>query len=315
MQTNLTLAAVYARYGWMFPSQARLIDAVQRTCERYMGSNLWEGTAETVDFGATDDTRIVLPRYLIAVLGYSRAKVPRPVFGQFHEYQEQGLGWIDPATTPMSLAIDDGRTCTQKQISGTCILRVKLTNAADGGKIVRFYGKDQDGFRIMTNGDDGIPFTMGYTSADTSQQFSELAAIVMQTSMVGRWTLWQVINGAETQIGAYEPGEDVPNYRAYKVGIRSSSDDDFDTIRFYCRRGYVEPRVLTDFVWPGNMIAIRWGLKACQYEDSGKMDLADGAWARGEAELNDEIAAMRGSEIPTLRLEGMALPRMQELVN
>lgn len=315
MQTALTLNTVYNRYGFMFPSQARLIDAVQRTCERYMGSNLWEGTAETVDFGVSTDTRIVLPRYFISVLGYSRAKVPRPVFGQFHEYQEQGIGFIDPDTTYLDQAIDDGRTCTQKQISGTCILRVKLTNINDGGKVVRFYGKDQDGFRITTNGEDGIPFTMGYTSADTSQQFSELGAISMQTSTVGRWTLWQVIDGVETQIGAYEPGEDVPNYRAYKVGIRDSTDNDFDTIRFYCRRGYVEPRVLTDLVYPGNLNAIRYGLRAVQFEDSSKDDLADRQWARGEKELSDEIAAMRGSEITTLRLEGMALPRIQEIVN
>jgi hypothetical protein len=315
MQTNLTLAAVYNRFGWKFQTQDRLIGAVQRACERLMGSNLWEGTAETVDFGVTSDTRIVLPRYFISVLGYSRAKVPRPVFGQFHEYQEQGIGFIDSATTLMAQAIDDGRTCTQKQISGTCILRVKLTNASDGGKIVRFYGKDQDGNRIMTNGEDGIPFTMGYTSADTSQQFSELAAISVQTSTVGRWTLWQVIDGVETQIGAYEPGEDVPNYRAYKVGIRDTSNDEFDTIRFYCRRGYVEPRVLTDLVYPGNMNAIMYGIDATKYEDSGKNDLADRQWARAEKELSDELAAMRGSEIPTLRLEGMALPRIQEIVN
>lgn len=315
MQTALTLKAVNDRFGWMFPSQARLIDAVQRSCERYMGRNLWEGTAETVDFGATSDTRIVLPRYFIAILGYSRAKVPRPVFGQFHEYQEQGIGFIDPNDRFIEQAIDDGRTCTQKEISGTCTLRVKITNAADNGKIVRFYGKDQDGNRITTNGEDGIPFTMVNPSADTTQQFSALANISMQTSAVGRWTLWQVIGGVETQIGAYEPGEDVPNYRAYKVGKRFTSDNDCDTIRCYCRRGYVEPRVLTDFVWPGNMIAIRWGLKACQYEDSGKMDLADGAWGRGEKELDDEIGAMRGSQITTLRLEGMALPRRTCNVN
>jgi hypothetical protein len=315
MQTALTLNTVYTTYGWMFPSQARLIEATQRVCEKYMGMDLWEGTAETVDFGATEDTRIVLPRHFISVLGYSRARVARPVFGQFHEYQEMGLLYVNPNDQWMDQAIDDGRRCSQKTLSGSATLRVKLTTPADAGKTIRFYGKDQDGFRIFSSGDDGIPFTTVNPQGDTVQQFSQLAAIVVQTSMQARWTLWQVIDGVETQIGSYEPGEDVPNYRVYKVGKRSEADDDFDTIRFYCRRGYVRPVALTDFVYPGNLGAIRWGLKAVQYEDSGKMDLADQAWGRGRGELVEELDAMRGSEIPTLRLEGMALPRPYIQVN
>ncbi len=313
MQTTLTLGKVLATYGWMFPTQAALTDAVNRSIERYVRSDIWEGTAEQLDFPSSSDNYLVLPRPYISLLGYTRRDVALPVFGQFHEYQEAGLGIIDQTKTWMDRAIDAGQWCTQKQISATGILRVKLTNVADGGKTVRFYGNDQDGYRITTNGDDGIPFTLGYTSADTSQQFSSLSRIVLSESTVGRWTLWQVVDGVETQIGSYEPGEDAPSYRVYKVGVRST--DGHDTIRAFCRRDYSTVEALTDLVYPPNLAAIRYGLAAVRYEDSSKFQLAEDSFQRGENLLKNEIAAMRGSEIPTIRFTGSAIPRQDPTVN
>lgn len=311
MDTSLTVARAYSMYSWMLPSLPRFLEAVNRHCERMMMSNLWEGVLATVDFGTTSDTRLVLPRPYISVVGYNRQCVARPVFGTFLEYQEMGIGHVNPDVQCMEGLIDDHRVCTQKQLTGTCTLRVKPSNAIDAGKVARFYGKDQDGKVITTTGVEGVNLAMAVPSSDTIQQFTELAAISLPVSMIGGWTLWQVIAGAETQIGSYEPGEDTPNYRVYKVGKRFETD----AIRCYCRRGFVPVTVLTDFIWPGNLNALRFGIKACQYEDSGKNDLADGAWARAEQLLDQEVGAMRGSEIPTLRLEGMALPRTQEFVN
>lgn len=313
MQTTLTLGKIWDTYSFMFPDQASLTDAVNRSIERYVRSDIWEDTAEQLDFPSSSDNYLVLPRPFISLLGYTRREVALPVFGQFHEYQEAGLGIINPSTTWMDRAIDAGQWCSQKQISGTCILRVKLTNVTDGGKIVRFYGKDQDGNRIFTDGEDGIPFTMGYSSADTTQQFSSLSKIVLTEPMVGRWTLWQVINGTETQIGAYEPGEDAPSYRAYKIGARAT--DGHDTIRAFCRRDFLPVQALTDLVRPPNLAAIRYGLAAVRYEDSSKFQLAEDSFQRGEQLLKNEIAAMRGAEIPTLRFTGMALPRQDVTVN
>lgn len=317
MQTSVIVSQVRTLYESLASSSAAFISELNEVTERLMSSDLWHGCTDEVLFGLSDDGYLVLPRPFVSVLGYTRNGCARPVFDQFHEYQQLGIGWQDVDRMGCFGLLDTGMVPSQKEITGTATLRVKPSVANDAGKTIRFYGKDQNGFPVFTpaSGVDGIPLITAVPSSDTTQQFTVLTG-VQASGMVGRWTLWQVVNGQETQIGSYEPGEDVPSYRRYKIGLRT----DETVVRCFCRRQWVPVVAETDFVFPGCMAAIKMGLKALQLEDANKYGSdrdpnADDQWQRAYSELDNELAVIRGGALPTLKMIGGPYPMWNYTVN
>ena len=115
-----------------------------------------------------------------------------------------------------------------------------------------------------------------------------------------------VVNGTETELGSYEPGELKPQYRRYKTGKITS------VIRIYARRRTIEVVDETDPVQPPDMAAIEFGLRALQLEAQDKQGDADKLWARAVRELDNQIRASRGGmriTIPFLPALPRALPQ------
>lgn len=317
MQTTSTVASLRALYEGL-SSAANFVADLNQISYRLMNSDLWEGCTDEVLFASSSTNTFVLPRQFVSVLGYDRNSVPMPVFGQFHQYIEMGIGWQDPTEMTMAGLIADGMAVTQIEPTGTFTLRVKITNATDAGKVIRFYGEDENNQPIYTalTGTPGINLTLVNPSVDTTQQFTKVTGIQAPAAMLGRWTLWQVVSGVETQIGTYEPGEEFPQYRKYKKGVNLTPD----VIRCFCRRQWVKVSAETDWVFPGCQSAYKFGFKALQLENANKFGSdntpnADDMWARAEAELDKELAKIRGYEIPSLRMFGGPYPKWNFIVN
>lgn len=317
VQTQTNVASVRSLYEGLASSPTAFVSELNEVLFRLMNSQLWEGCTEDVLFPLSDDGYIVLPRQYISVLGYSFNGFALPVWDQFHEYQPLGIGWQDVDEMCCAGLLDTGKVVTQVEYDGTFTLRVKITSASDAGKTIRFYGKDQNGDRIYTTttGIDGINFTTVSPSADTTQQFTSVTGIQCEPDLMGRWTLWAVVSGVETQIGEYEPGESIPAFRRYKIGIRDADD----VIRCFCRRQFVRVTAETDWVFPGCLSAIKMGFKALQLENANKYDPAapnaDDQWERAESELDKELGVLRGGSLPSLKMIGGPYPMCQMTVN
>jgi hypothetical protein len=119
--------------------------------------------------------------------------------------------------------------------------------------------------------------------------------------MLYPWTL-SVVNGSTvTQIGTYYPGETRPTYHRYQTGVTS------DPIQTLCYRRFIPLVAETDWVVPGNLSALRYGLKALAFERAGQLDLASAAFTTALAFLNQEAKASRGGAagVPNLRFFGV----------
>lgn len=320
MDTTTTVATVRGLYQDLASSPEAFLSELNEITSRLLNSDPFKGWTDEVLFATSSATSIVLPRQYAAILGWNRNDVPMPVFGQFHQYIEMGIGWQDPSEMVMNGLIADGTTVTQVEPTGTFTLKVYISNTADAGKIIRFNGKDQNGQPIYTAGTavsaEGVALTTVNPAAVTTQQFTALTGIQAPSNMLGRWTLWQVIAGAETQIGTYEPGEEFPSYRKYKVGVRGTPD----VIRCFCRRQWLKLVAETDWVYPGCLPAIKMAFKALQLENANKYGganepNADDQWQRAFDQLDKELAVIRGYEIPSLRMFGGPYPRANYIVN
>lgn len=317
MQTSLTVSSIRAFYEYLAAKPTTFIRQLNEVTNRLMNHEaLWAGCSDEVLFATSTRNYIVLPRQFVAILGVDRCCAALPVFSQFHQYIEMGLGWVNPAEMTMAGLIDDAFTCTQIETSGTFTLRIKLSTNSDAGKLIRFFGEDENSLPIYTSGSgfDGINYTTVFPLGNTTQQFTKLTGIQAPPNMVGRWTLWQVVSGTEVQVGTYEPGETNPMYRKYKVGVRH----DPDVIRCYCSRQWIPAMTETDFVYPGCLSAIKMGFKALQLEDANKKDGPEGAdaqWERAYTCLDDDLARTRGYQLPSLRLISGPYPRPNHFVN
>lgn len=318
METNLTVAQVRSQYEGLVNPSSQFIPALNEVTNRLMTHDMWHGCTDEVLFPASTATRLVLPRQFIAILGYDINSVPRPTWSTFHQYIERGIGWVDPDQMAPFGLIADTDVCCQVAVSGTATLRVKPSLAVDAGKVIRFYGTDQNGDPVSTqpSGIEGIDLTTAVPSSTTTQQFTNLSMVRCQTPMQGNWTLWQVVDGQETQIGTYYPFDSIPTFRRYKIGLRQSTD----VIRCFCRRQWMPVYHETDPVFPGHLPALKLGFRARQLENSnsygtGRGPNADDMWERAYAELDKLLSVRRGSELPSLKIIGGPYPQANFFVN
>lgn len=318
METNITVSTVRALYENLVNPASQFIPALNEVTNKLMTSDIWHGCSDEVVFPSSAATSLVLPRQFIAILGYTIDGIPLPTFGTFHQYIERGLGWVNPDHMGTFGLIADTDVCCQVPVSGTATLRVKPSLAVDAGKVIRFYGSDENSQPIYTapSGIEGIDLTTATPSSTTTQQFTHLSMVRCQVPMLGNWTLWQVVDGVETQIGTYYPFDMIPTFRRYKIGLRQTAD----VIRCFCRRQWMPVWHDTDPVFPGHLPALKYGFKARQLDNANKTGSsnspnADDMWQRAENELDRLLSVRRGSELPSLRLIGGPYPQAQSFVN
>lgn len=274
---------------------------LNQVIDRLSNMGMWKGLlkASLYGFGTNGRGFITLERGDESIVGVDVGNAPRMVRSQFYEYSPSGFGFLPENRHGCGGLIDMGDGyVTQADISAAATLRLKLEDPADAGKTVRLFGKDQDGEEIFSaTGHKGITLTTASPSSTTTQVFTEITGIQFEF-MNGYSTLWQVIDGVETQIGVYAPGETRPCYRRYKTGIIG----DQTCIRVFCRRRFVPLVAPTDWVIPGNIGALKMGLQALTHEDAGRLEEAEGLWGKASQLLDQELATLRGSAQTTIRI-------------
>lgn len=293
MSSRLTLAEARAQlYDVVTPDDANdaaFLKALNRVCEAFILSGKWKGTKGVVTFASSSDGYIVLPRQYEAALGWQHDDRPRPIYNSFNEYLVGGIGNYDATISDFNMMLDTASevpTLTAISTAGT--IRLTRANASDNTKTVRIYGKDANGDTVFdSSGDEGLTVTLGSATNDTTQVFSEITQVVKQ-STIGRVTIGVVVSGNHTALSVYDPTETVPLYRRYKIGVTDKA------VRVLCKRRFVPLVDETDFVFPGNLLALRCGLIADKWNNQNDSDRAMSFWAQAYRYLDNELKEARG---------------------
>ena len=272
------------------------VPALNEVTEKIINSGRWKGTMVKVTLPATTGFT-TLPRWYQSILAMRYRRCPRPIFSTFYEFSESGPGELVDTDAFYGIAADMGDGYpTQTDISTAGTLRITV-GLGDAGREIRVFGKDDNGNVIYDAfGAQGINVTTVFPTVTTTQVFSEVTGLQAPSSLNLPWTL-SVVNGATvTQIGSYYPGETRPMYKRYRVG------DTDEAIHCICYRRFVPLVSETDWVIPGNLTALRYGLQSFVYQQAGQAEEARGAFNDCLDFLNQEAKASRGGGRPTINI-------------
>jgi len=299
MNTRLTLADVRASlYTLIDADNANnplFISVLNEVCERIINSGKWKGNVVTTVFESSTGF-ITLPYNYASVLAMTYDKCPCPTFTQFHQYTEQGPGELDIALKWNGILVDLGDGfVTQADIPAAGVVRV-YSSAADNGEVVRLFGLNNGDVIYDSSGNEGENVTLAAPFVATTNQFTEVTGFQKPlTSNRVRLKSWD--GSTETQIAEYQPNETRPSYQRYQTGVAEQA------IRVICQRRFVPIYAETDWVYPGNLSALRAGIRSWLFEDGSDMDSADQSMSRAYNFLNDEAKAFRGGARATINTQ------------
>jgi len=302
MDTRLTVSdcrnALYEEVDATDINSSRFLPALNEVVERFINSGKWKGQTPFVTIPVNGLNYFSLPRWYVSVLVMSYLRCPVPVFTPFYQFSESGPGVLPDADAWSGLLLDLGDGfVTQYDITTAGTLRLTVSNAADAGKTVRLFGLYNGVDVYSADGSLGINVTLGNLTVDTTQQFSVVSGVQAPSTIVAPWTLSVVNSGTPTLLSTYYPGETAPCYRRYQTGELE------EAVLLICNRRYIPLRNETDWVIPGSISALRYGLKMLAYERAGQLAEASAAFDRALAFLNQEAKSARGGARITLNLD------------
>lgn len=303
MDTRLTVSdcrnSLYTEVDATDINSALFLPALNEVVERFINSGKWKGQTPLVTIPVNGLNYFSLPRWYISVLVMSYLRCPVPVFTPFYQFSESGPGMLPDADAWSGVLIDLGDGfVTQYDIATAGTLRLAVSNSADAGKVIRLYGLDENGVEVYSpDGSLGLNVPLANPTVTTTQQFSLVNGVQAPANIIAPWTLSVINSGTPTLLSTYYPGETTPRYRRYQTGQLE------EAVKLICNRRYVPLRNETDWVIPGSISALRYGLKMLRYEGAGQLVEASQAFDRALDFLNQEAKSARGGSRITLNLD------------
>lgn len=292
------------------PYDPAVLETINLILERIYTMGKWKRGYVEVSLTQYDG-QVTLPRYCQSLLFYRQNRFPCMIKNQWFEWQQWGCGYRDESQQNLIESYDKGAGyCSFRDFSSPRQLRVKALEAEDAEISVTLQGIDSNDQRIYTtdpyarhpiNGE-GVTLTAG--TGDTTFTFKEFKGFVKPVTRgyIEVWTINPDTNADETMIAVYDPGEENPDYRRYKVG---NVDQTHITLHGLCKLKYTPLQSETDIVIPDNVGALKQAITALQFEDASDTDgNSDKYWAKCFQILNSELAQERGGAqaIPQLNM-------------
>lgn len=298
-----TVANARILIGDLF-SSADYLNLINRANERILNSGLWKGAIGYAAF-PTVENFFALPYPFLAVIGAQWFRCPIPVFGQFHDFVMGGPGQPVANQPPEGIVEDlgDGYATAFDPPEGGGTLQIVLDLGIDIGKTFRFFGEGstREVFDVFGAGM-YIP-TTGITT-NNGTVFVQVTGIQPpinadgSCAMIGGWTLNSVDgSGNVTELGYYYPNQANPMFRRYRIGDTTSTNTEIpNAVTVLVRRRFMPVYKDTDYIIPGNIGALTFGMQAIDSENA-KNDATE-LWDKCFAILNQELHATRGAARP-----------------
>ncbi len=275
------------------PLDEKFLRCLNQVVQRFLDSGLWAKSEFQVELSAPNGY-ITLPRRASALLGFRVSnQSPRRIFALAHEFNEVGPGPHEFDRTMSSVVeMSDVSVHTDLTEATTVFLRVAAGDAGIGGEAV-LRGWDADGKRLYSSdGRDGLRVTLVSGDGNSFGSVREIESLTLPTMSKA-----SSLRTADIELGVYEPGEEDPSYRRYKVGAIPSNC----TITALCSRRHVDLVNEDDLVIPSNIGALKHGLIALRLEDQSDLDSSVAHFDQAYGLLNAELRRIRGKArvIPT----------------
>ena len=269
-----------------YAPESELTDKINAACELLLTSQNNKGSLERVSFVVTDGV-LTLPHKYFGCIGATVEKIPTPIYNHWYEFVLAGPGATDKVYNEV-VDLGDGWVTTVDISSvnaAGCTIKVESDQTEAGSARILLKGLDASGEIIRTA--DGSGFIEGEyvaVSGTSTETFTKLAAVVKPVTQ-GNIRLYAVNGGSQTLIALYEPNEERPSFRRYRVP--QASDNTTDVVAL-CQRRHVEAVDDSDDLPVDNLNALRDALMSLQYRDQNDLERADQYLGSALAVLNRE---------------------------
>jgi hypothetical protein len=300
MDTQTTLGSAREALEIYVPNGAvEFKGKMNQVLERLAYIGKYRGNILSVVFPAHSGY-ITLPPAYASILAGSYDRWPVEIASQWQPYFE--LGWCDPNEAQgWNLRLQDlgDGYVTQFDIVAPGSVRIYSTGS-DNGATVRIFGtRTETGLPVTDNqGNLGEEITLNSPVVQSLYHYDDITGF-QKTHTKGpvQMRLLPMGGGAEYLLSEYQTYETIPSYRRFQTGPNEK------TVRVLCQRRYIPVSAETDFVIPGNIAALKFGLKGLELEDAGyeRVQESQECWAQCVNWLNQEAKAFRGGgQIPIM---------------
>lgn len=301
------------------PTSEEFLNDLNLVCQRFIDSGKWTGNVIDCIFDSSNGY-ITLPYEMHSILAVCVRNCPEAVFGEFQTFSQTGPGKLKFDQQNQGLLVDwggDVPTMVSPDPRYPATIKLTIAKPADAGKVLRIYGKHSNGEEFVdADGVRGITITSVFPTVTTTLVAKEITGIELPDGRIGNWFLYGTVAGVDTLYSRYYPFETIPAYKRYITQtIQDSADSNiYPTIGLKCMRRFFPMTAETDFVWPDNLGALKFGLQAINYENTGNDESADICWAKGTNILNQQTRASRGSGIMPIQFAPFG-PGNRTLIN
>lgn len=297
------------------PCDARFVEILNAAQQRLSEMGKWWGTYRRLHVCLTAQC-ITWPREVATVEGLQVCRVGVPLLNEWYDFGEEVRAPNPDDNCNLRMLMDRGLTCQFTDIASTAYIRIYPTVAADAGAKVLLQGLDGNGnpIRTLVAGVyvDGEQVTLAAPFATSLFQFKGPGLTGVQKPVTkGRLNVFMVdpSTGVETKIAFWEPSELNPSYRRSFLTQLPTCTTDVDcqqtsngcasmtypscsniVAESIVRLEFIPALVDSDWLFIGNLYALKRGMKAAEKEDKNQYQEAELEWAsavrilRAEAE-------------------------------
>ena len=290
--TNSTVADARERFAHEFfpndTSDPAFLVRLNEVIERYHTMEKWVGSRATYRIDVSEDKTFFLPYYLESVINANLDKTPAIVQGDRYQFAYDGVGEVDAQGSVFRTLMDLGSFGVQASFPSTAsTLTFSAVASVDENKKVRVLGYDSNGNWVVdSSGTPGEEVTLAGTTVATSIVYSGVKGI-QKPITAGPVTLSHT--ASSTVLLRAEAFMKKPLFRAYRV-----LDLGAQSVLALCKRRAVPVVAEEDWLFPGNLSALKLGMYALDFEENSSMGKAREYFGAGINLLNEEASHYQG---------------------
>lgn len=296
--TQSTVASARERLAAQFypgqESSPAFVGKVNEVIERFHNQERWIGSLATFRVDISVNKNLYLPYWLDSINSAILDTSPAILQGSRYEFLHDGPGLVQKDSGMMGILIDQGTsgisTDFPLDVNDAVIpstLTVSAAVASDVGKTLRILGYDAGG-NIITDvyGSPGEEVTLAGTPVVTTNTFSGVKGIQKEITtkpvMVTHTTEAKILVRLEAAMK-------LPLFRVYRVLDKTAA-----TAIVLCKRRPIPVFHEEDYIFPGDLGAIKLGLYALQYEETTNNPLYQQYMREAISLLNDAATSYQG---------------------